>query len=369
MKWVRFLSYLLAAVLLSGCGELAYYSQCVTGHLHLMSRARPITAVLNDPETSPELHERLSRVLEIRNFASRELNLPENGSYRSYADLQRPYVVWNVVATPEFSVDPITWCFPVAGCVPYRGYYKEESARRFAEQLKEQGHDVQVYGVAAYSTLSWFNDPVLNTFSHREETSLAALIFHELAHQQVYVKNDSSFNEAFAVAVELEGVERWLEARGNSEQIEKYRKRFVREEEFVLLLLEMRSRLMQVYALPLDEDLMRSKKEETFELFRNDYAQLKERWDGYAGFDSWLNRPLNNAHFASVSTYRTLVPAFQSLLVRHGGNLKQFYTEAQRLADLPREERSLVLAHWLEKGREIPYLTVDAEFPESHPQF
>ncbi|MDO3379971.1 aminopeptidase [Geoalkalibacter halelectricus] len=369
MIGVRVIFISLAAMLLAACGDLAYYSQCVTGHLQVMAKARPIIQILQDPQTPPELHERLTLALEIREFASRELLLPDNGSYRSYADLERPFVVWNVVATPEFSVEPLTWCFPVAGCVPYRGYYREERARQFAEGLKAQGYDVHLYGVSAYSTLNWFNDPVLNTFPHGNEAALAALIFHELAHQQVYVKNDASFNEAFAVAVELEGVQRWLESRGEAQRLEAHSHRFVREEELVSLLLEVRERLQQVYALPMDEGRMRRKKQEVFESFRADYQELKASWGGDTTFDGWLSRTLNNAHFASASTYRTLVPAFQNLLAQQGGDLAGFYAQAQVLADLPHEQRQIYLAQLLEPAPSAPYLTVDADPVPSASQF
>lgn len=359
MKILGFLLVFSLSLMLGGCGDIGYYAQCVKGHLSVMSQARPIASILEDPETPPDLRERLGRVLDIRDFASRDLLLPENGSYRSYADLGRPYVVWNVVATPEFSLEPLTWCFPIAGCVPYRGYFKEESAQSFADKLRSQGYDVHLYGVPAYSTLSWFNDPVLNTFCRREETYLAALIFHELAHQKLYVKNDASFNEAFAVTVEMLGVERWLSAQEQTAKLEGYLERFVREEEFIALLLGVRSRLAEVYAQPLNDDLKRLEKQRILQSFRNDYEALKAAWNGYAGYDSWMQRSLNNAHFSSVSTYRTLVPAFRALLARHDGELAGFYAAAQALAQMPHNERSLALAKLLDEAHEAPQLAAD----------
>lgn len=352
------------ALVLGGCGDIGYYAQCVKGHLSVMSQARPIASILDDPETPPDLRDRLGRVLEIRDFASRDLLLPDNGSYRSYADLGRPYVVWNVVATPEFSLEPLTWCFPVAGCVPYRGYFKEESAQAFADKLSSEGYDVHLYGVPAYSTLSWFNDPVLNTFCRREDTYLAALIFHELAHQKLYVKNDASFNEAFAVTVEMIGVERWLSVQEQTGKLEGYLERFVRDEEFVALLLSVRSRLAEVYAKPLNDDLKRLEKQHILQSFRNDYAALKDGWSGYAGYDAWMQRTLNNAHFSSVSTYRTLVPAFRALLARHDGELTGFYADARALAQMPHSERSQAMTQLLDEANQMPQLAADSRDAE-----
>lgn len=353
MKRSHFFFILFLSVILGGCGDVGYYAQCIGGHLQLMTKTRSIDSLVEDPRTPPELRQRLELVRDIRDYASRDLLLPDNGSYRSYADLGRPYVVWNVVATPEFSLDPVTWCFPVAGCVPYRGYFKEEAAQKFAEGLRATGHDVFVYGVPAYSTLKWFDDPVLNTFCHREETYLAALIFHELAHQQLYIKNDSSFNEAFAKTVELVGLERWLETQGQGAKIETYLAGLTREEQFIALLLRIRAQLAEVYAQPLGDELKREKKQEVLREFQTQYAALKDSWGGFSGYDHWLKRTLNNAHFASVSTYHTLVPAFRTLLARQDGDLARFYAEARALALLPREQRQQALAQLLKDAEQL----------------
>ncbi|WP_305040966.1 aminopeptidase [Geoalkalibacter sp.] len=359
MKYARSLFLLVLAVVLGGCGDVGYYAQCVSGHVQLMSRTRPIPTLVADPDTPPDLRRRLELVTEIRDYASQVLLLPDNASYRSYADLERPYVVWNVVATPEFALEPITWCFPVAGCVPYRGYFKEESAKAFAERLSAAGHDVFVHGVPAYSTLKWFDDPVLNTFCNREETYLAALIFHELAHQQLYIKNDSSFNEAFAKTVELVGVERWLQTQGQGPRMEAYLAGLAREEQFIGLLLKVRGRLGEIYAQPLSEELKREKKHEVLRAFQTDYAALKESWGGFSGYDHWLKRSLNNAHFASISTYHTLVPAFRTLLARQNGDLSGFYAEARALALLPRDQRQQALAQLLRDAEQLALVAED----------
>ncbi len=257
-------------------------------------------------------------------------------------------MVWNVVAAPEFSLEPEQWCFPVAGCVSYRGYFSRDGAEGFADGLRAKGMDVHVYGVAAYSTLNWFDDPVLNTFCHRPEPHLAGLIFHELAHQKLYVANDSSFNEAFAKTVELEGVHRWLRQRGNLEQEKEYFEDFAREEEFVALVLKTREQLSELYASPLDALRKRQEKQRVFNELRAEYRRLKASWGGYAGYDRWFDADLNNARLASISTYRTLVPAFRELLARNGGDLGRFYAEAEKIGKLPFGQRARATAELLE---------------------
>jgi predicted aminopeptidase len=336
-----------ALCLLAACGNVGYYAQCVGGHLSLMAKRQPINRVLAASDTSPELRNHLERVLAIRDFASSELLLPDNGSYRSYADLGRPYAVWNVVATPEFSLTPQQWCFPVAGCVSYRGYFSQKDAERFAEKLRGEGGDVYSYGVIAYSTLNWFDDPVLNTFSRRPEANLAGLIFHELAHQQLYVRGDSSFNEAFAKTVELEGVERWLRLNGNEEAQRLYSEAYRREEELVHLLRQVRDRLIALYASPLDRKAMQSGKERLYAELREEYGQLKESWGGFAGYDSWFKGDLNNARLVSVGTYRDLVPVFRFLLRQEGGDMAAFYRRAAAIGHLAPVQRTALLGKLL----------------------
>jgi len=330
-----------AAILaISACaGDWGYYSQCVQGHLGVLARRQPIDKLLADPATTPELKEKLSLVLRIRDFASRQLHLPDNGSYRCYADLQRPEVVWNVVATPEFSLSPRQWCFPVAGCVSYRGYYARDDAEALAEKLRLQGDDVHLYGVEAYSTLGWFDDPVLNTFVDRSESRIAGLVFHELSHQNLYVKDDTAFNEAFAEAVAQEGVARWLRREGREDALQEWLEAGRREEAFVALLQEARLRLERLYATGARPEEMRAAKAGVFADLRRAYVRLKERWGGYAGYDSWFSAALNNARLASVSNYRSHLPAFAALLSNEGGDLPAFYRSAAALGQLPPQER------------------------------
>jgi predicted aminopeptidase len=329
---------------LARCNDLGYYAQAVQGHVKILLARRPIDQLLAEPTTPPALKERLRLVLEIRDFASHELHLPENGSYRSYADIKRAAVVSNVIAAPEFSLQPLTWCFPVAGCVSYRGYYDPQAAENFAASLRRQGYETDLYGVSAYSTLGWFEDPVLNTFINWSEAALAGQIFHELAHQQLYVKNDSSFNEAFAEVVEGEGVKRWLAHKGQSPAAATT-ERQVRQQTFTDLLLQTRRELETLYASGKPVEVMREEKKAVYAQLRQRYQVLRnEQWQGYTGFDRWFDRPVNNARLASVATYHDRKPPFLALLHRADGDLIRFYREVADLARRPRAERDKILA-------------------------
>jgi len=342
---------------IGGCATFSYYGQAVLGHLDVMNRARPIEARLSDGEAPPELRAKLARALEIREFATRELGLPDNGSYRAYADLERPYVVWNVFAAPEFSVEPRPSCFPVVGCVSYRGYYGQADADAFAAGLRAEGYDVFVYGVPAYSTLGWFDDPVLNTFVRYPDAELARLVFHELAHQLVYVKGDTMFNESFAVAVEEEGVRRWLARHGDELERAAYAQQRERRAEFVELVLRYRGRLEAFYREPLPAEAKRAGKARLFAEMAADYRALKaERWGGWPGYDRWFERGVNNAQLASVATYEELVPAFRALLAQEGGDMARFYGAVRKLAQLDQGARDAALTG----GTTSPPAVVDA---------
>jgi predicted aminopeptidase len=316
---------LIAASALAGCETLSYYAQAVGGHLDLVARARPVDELLADRETAAPLRERLALAQRVRDFASRELKLPDNASYRRYADLERPYAVWNVVAAPEFSLDPVQSCFPVAGCVAYRGFFAREDAARHAARLREAGHDAFVYGVPAYSTLGAFADPLLSTFIAWPEAELARLVFHELAHQLVYARGDSTFNESFAVVVEHEGVRRWLEAGGRQAEMEKYRSARRQAAEFTSLLEDTRRRLAEIYRSGASPDAMREMKRAEFEKLGSDpvFRRHARHFDAAP----------NNALLASFATYSALVPAFERLLAAQGGDLERFYARVRALAD------------------------------------
>ena len=337
---------------LAGCSAWGegpgYYWQSVAGHLAVIRETRPIEGLLDDPSLDGTLRSRLRSVVEIRRFASASLALPDNGSYTGYADLRRPFVVWNVFATRELSLKLEEWCFPVAGCVGYRGYYDQQDAERFAERLRADGYEAFVRGVPAYSTLGWFDDPVLNTFIRYPVGELARLIFHELAHQVLYVKGDTTFNESFATAVEQVGIERWLVAReaetGDAAPRQEWQGFAARRSDFVALLKRHRAALEAAYASPASDDDKRAAKREIFDALRRDYQALKQQWGGYAGYDRWFAQPLTNAHLASVATYTERVPAFRVLLAQHGDDLPAFYSAARRLGGLPKPERERALA-------------------------
>jgi predicted aminopeptidase len=330
--------------LLGGCGNLGYYLQSAQGQYEILARTRPIGEVLADPETPQDLKARLAAAQAAREFASRELALPDNRSYRNYAELARPYVVWNVFAAPELSTRLKEWCFPVAGCVAYRGYFASGDAERYAASLRARGYETFVSGIPAYSTLGWFSDPVLSTFIRYPEAEVARLIFHELAHQVAYLPGDTEFNESFATAVEMEGMRRWLDAAGTPESRAAYAAMRARKGEFVALVLEYRGRLDQLYALPVADEEKRRRKREVLAELRERYARLKQSWGGYAGFDRWFAEDLGNAHLASVSAYTRLVPAFQALLEEEGGDLPRFYDAVRRVARLSGDERAARLA-------------------------
>jgi predicted aminopeptidase len=326
------------------CSDLGYYAQAIQGHVKILLARQPIEQILADAKTPASLRQRLQLALEIRDFASRDLQLPENGSYRSYADIQRAAVVTNVVAAPEFSLQPLTWCFPFAGCVSYRGYYDPQTAGIFAAKLREQGYETDLYGVGAYSTLGWFDDPVLNTFIDWPEAALAGQIFHELAHQKLYVKDDSSFNEAFAEVVEAEGVKRWL-ARQGQIPLPAMTQRQERQQAFTELLLQSRRELETLYASGQSAEVMRVEKKTVFNELRQRYQLLRdEKWQGYSGFDRWFERPVNNARLAAVATYHDRKPSFLALLQKAEGELPRFYREVATLARRPRAERDKILA-------------------------
>ena len=336
--------------LTSGCSTIGYYAQSVTGHLSLVEAARPVPQWLADPATSDRLKARLELSQRIRDFAVAELREPDNQSYRRYADLGRSAAVWNVVAAPELSLEPKTWCFAVVGCVGYRGYYDEAHARRLADELRAQGLDVAVYPVPAYSTLGrlpvdgWLADPLLNTFIDYPEGELARLVFHELAHQVAFAPGDTVFNESFASAVETIGVERWLAAHAGPEARAQSARGEARRADFRALTDAYRAKFAALYASGASDADKRAGKAALLASLRSDYATLKAtRWNGYAGYDDWFARA-NNAAFGVLASYTALVPSFARLFEREGRDFPRFYAEVRRLAALPPADRRAQLA-------------------------
>ena len=326
MKW-RLAAAASAVLLVVGCQSLSYYTQAIGGHLKVMANARPVDDWLADPATDAHLRQRLETARRIRAFATKELGLPDNGSYLAYADLNRAAVVWNVFAAPAFSVEPKTECFPFAGCVSYRGFYSEAEARRHADKLREAGYDVYVGGVPAYSTLGWFDDPLLSTFIRYPDAQLARLVFHELSHQLVYAKGDTTFNESFAVTVEEEGVRRWLEAEGRAGELAAFRASQVRQREFAQRVSQTRERLAMVYRTSLPQEAMLEQK-------RGEWQRLRQSYPG-------IPAEPNNAFLASIAAYTELVPAFETLLAE-SGNLETFYRRVKGLAAKPAEREAFV---------------------------
>ncbi|MEM7405790.1 MAG: aminopeptidase [Pseudomonadota bacterium] len=328
---------LLCAQALVGCATLEYYAQAVSGHFELMQAARPIEEMLAFPqrgELDPRTREQLREALALRDFSVGELGLPDNPSYRNYADLKRPFVVWNVVAAPEFSLRPKVWCFPIAGCLAYRGYYAETDARALAEELRNSGYDVSVGGVRAYSTLGWFDDPVLNSMLAPPSPYLAGVMFHELAHQQLYIEDDSKFNEAFATAVQRIGQRRWLEAHGQPGAVERLAQAQHRQLEFAALLRRHRAQLASLYESGERPERMRKEKRRIFAALRAAYDELEASWDGGPVYRGFFSTDLNNARLVAVATYLDLVPAFEQLAREQDGDLNAFYAAAAALGAL-----------------------------------
>jgi predicted aminopeptidase len=336
---------LLAAVALaSGCSSLGYYGQSIAGHLDLMQRARPVDDWLAEPATDALLRERLQLAQRLRDWAVAEVALPDNRSYRAYAELGRTAAVWNVAAAPALSLKLRTWCFPIMGCVGYRGYFDRAAADALAAQLRDQGLEVTVYGVPAYSTLGWSNwlggDPLLNTFIRWPEGELARMLFHELAHQIVYVDDDTTFNESFATAVERIAGRRWLDERAGPAARAEYAVLEQRRQDFRALTGRTRAALEAVYADPeLDPAASRHAKDNLMAQMRTEYAALKAGpWRGFTGYDGWFENA-NNASLGIQAAYFELVPDFERLYDREGRDFKRFYAAVRQLAALPKAER------------------------------
>ena len=329
--------------LLAGCSSVAYYWQGIRGEVELLQHAEAIPTVIATT-SDPVLKRKLERAVSIRDYASRELALPDNASYRKYSEVGRRYVLWNVVATPELSLEPRQWCFPVAGCVNYRGYFDEAAAQGEAAKFTAGGDDAHIGGVPAFSTLGYFNDPILSTFIRYPDAELARLIFHELAHQVAYAKDDSVFNESFAVAVEEEGLARWLAAQKDQALAAQFASSQRYRDGFRKLVERARARLAALYASDASDVVKREGKVETFAAMRADYVALKRDWGGSAGYDAWFAQGPNNASLAAVALYSRKVPEFRALLAAEGGDLPRFYGRVKDLAGLPKAQREAALA-------------------------
>ncbi|QWT21749.1 aminopeptidase [Bacillus sp. NP157] len=324
--------------LLTGCRSLGYYAHVTHGQVALLSARKPIDTVIADPKTPDKVRQRLAIARDARAFASRALDLPANRSYTYYVQLDRPWVAWNVFATPELSVDPVVHCFPFAGCVSYRGYFRRDLADREAARQQALGHDVSIGDVPAYSTLGWFADPVLSSMLGWGDDDLAGTVFHELAHQKIYVKNDSSFNESYASFVEEEGVREWRAAKGMpppDPRGDQLAASFTRE------VLALRNELKAMYALPMDDEAKRVAKAEAFTVFRGRYlAWRANEAGGDRRYDRWMAQPLNNAQLLPFGLYDQWKGAFATLFEQSGRNWPAFYAAVQKLAAMPPETRT-----------------------------
>ena len=336
--------FALLAIVLVSCETVGYYSQAARGQLTIVFGREDIQHLIERPDLSEELAGKFARVMDIREFAESELGLPVGGNYSSYVDVEREHVVWNVFAAPEFSVDPVNWCYPIAGCVAYRGYFSQQSALSYAAKLEEDGFDVYTGGVDAYSTLGWFEDSLLSTVLNRADYQLAGLIFHELAHQLVYLPGDTTFNESFATAVEREGVRRWLAKSNKDFNIDAALLDYDRQQQFVDLVGGYRDRFESLYQLEINESSMRSQKLELQQTLREEYAVLKQQWQGYEGYDGWFSRSLNNAQLSTVASYNDLLPFFAAVFEQSNQDFSTFYAEVSRIADLPEQERDELVA-------------------------
>jgi predicted aminopeptidase len=364
-KWTFAGILALALLGVSGCQTISFYGQAIRGEYQLLAHRRSIEDVLADPKAPANLKDQLRLLQNLLAFANSDLKLPVDGHYKKYVDIHRRYVVWNVEAAAEFSLEPKSWWYPLVGTLEYRGYFSERRARVYAARLEKKGYDVYMGGVEAYSTLGWFKDPVLNTFIFEPGPDLAELIFHELGHQEVFARGDEDFNEAFATSVGEEGSRRWLQANQDVKGRETYLAELRRNQQFVHLIQETRLKLMSVYGderteggrikssrknADVPKEQLRREKEALLKELQERYAKLKTEWGGDTEYDAWFARHVNNAHLNSVAAYYDLLPGFEHLLAMNGGDLEKFYQAVERLAQMPKKTRHEFLMS-LAKGK------------------
>lgn len=339
----RFL-LIISLPLLTSCADLGYYLHSARGHFDIINKQQDIHHLLQEEEIPGNLQHQLRRVLEIRDFAFQQLQLPRSDSYSAYADLGRDHALKNLFAAEEFSIRSKQWCYPVVGCAGYRGFFDQQRLDQFVRNLQQENYDIYIARVSAYSTLGWFDDPVLNTFIHWPDYRLAGLIFHELAHQQLYVDGDTQFNESFATAVQQAGVERWLQYQGKTEQLQRYRRHLQNRQQVIGLIQQARQDLDKVYQQQIDEDTKRKRKADRLQQLKQQYQSLAQSFEVKDGFHQWFNRDINNAQLASLSTYHDWVPAFRRLLEQQQQDFQAFYREVAELAELEKPLRDQCLA-------------------------
>ena len=340
LKKPLFFSFLLLlSILLVSCETVSYYSQAARGQLAINLGRENIQLLIQDENLSHELRSKFIEIDKIRDFSETQLGLPLGENYSTYVELDREYVVWNVFAAPEFSTEPFNWCYPLAGCVSYRGYFSEKSAMRYAEKLKENGLDVYVGGVAAYSTLGWFEDSLLSSVLSRSINQIASLIFHELAHQIIYVPGDTEFNESFATTVEREGLRRWMRASGQRNDVNQEEENISRHRQFVELVIAYQERFDNIYKKDIADHIKREEKTKLQSSLRHDFSLIENSWGEYGLYGTWFSAGLNNAQLSTVASYNSLVPFFNEILNESGDDLSVFYAKVAELAELDEVER------------------------------
>ncbi|MFN3581243.1 MAG: aminopeptidase [Pseudomonas sp.] len=333
----RSLFLVVLSLLLSGCSSISFVHQAWQGQREVMRLSVPVVDLLENPETDPALKARLQLALEAREFASSQLGLPDNASYTRYSALPRPYVLWNLFITPELSMEPREHCYLLAGCVAYKGYFSKQRAREEAEQWRARGKDVYMAGIPAYSTLGWYDDPLLSSMLHWDDDYVAGLIFHELAHQQFYLRDETAFNESFASFVQQEGLRQWRASRGLAPPDEAGQRQ---QTEFVDLMLATRKRLEHLYASDQSDKEKLQGKAQAFAQLELDYRQWRDqRWNGSRRFDPFFAEPLNNASLLPFALYDQWIPAFEQLFANAEQDWQQFYRDVEALARLPHSER------------------------------
>lgn len=331
-----------------GCTTLSFYTQAIVGQTSLLWQRKDIKLIIDDPATDEHTREKLELVVRVLAYAEHELSLPVDDAYSTYVATGNPYIVWNVFAAPEFSLEMELSCYPIVGCVSYQGYFKEEGAQRFASGLRDQGRDVFVGGVAAYSTLGWFSDPVLDTFLVRSDINIARLLFHELAHRVVFVPGDTQFNESFATAIEESSLQRWLADRQKQVEFEDYLDSKKRRSQVLMLINTTRSKLAVNYASGENDDRRRVKKQQLIDQMRVEYKLLKQSWEGEQDFQYWMESDVNNAKLGTIADYNAWVPAFQQILMENGNSLELFFAAVELLAAMDKQERDEYLGKKLE---------------------
>ena len=342
----RVLLLLLLLPLLTSCANLGYYWHTAKGHMAIMDKRVVINDLLTDPELDPTLKQRLELVKKIRRFAIDRLALPESGSYTVYVQLDRPYALQNLFAAPEFSTRLLSWCYPFAGCTNYRGFYEQQRLDDFVKTLKVDNNDVHIGNVPAYSTLGWFDDPVLSSFIDWPDHRLAGLLFHELTHQRIYIDDDSKFNESLATAVQQAGIRLWLSRHQQTEVLEKFDRSLKYRRDVVLLIESARNQLSELYSSDLSDESKRQGKQETFTRIRQQYQDISIKHNYRDGFARWFKAELNNAKLGSVSTYNALIPAFVSMIEAHDNDFERFFDYAEKIGDMGQEKRDLCLIAW-----------------------